>query len=223
MLKNNIIRIYKDRGVSNFYYTKLVNKINNLINHYAIPISSSEIINTDWYKHTDLLIIPGGKSNPYSKLLGNVGNEIIQKYIFNGGNYIGICAGSYYACKNIIFEKDTDDEIIKHEGNLNLINCDAFGTLNNGKYSEVNYNRVRLKYKNNIILSHYHGGNWFENIPSNVNKFKVLGKYLDFDNKSAVIKFKYGLGNVILSGIHFEIESDVNYNLFNDIFNEIYL
>ena len=45
----------------------------------------------------DALIMPGGKSWKYLRDLGSVGAEKIAAFVTNGGGYLGICAGSFYA------------------------------------------------------------------------------------------------------------------------------
>lgn len=46
---------------------------------------------------SDILIVPGGQIKAYLPAMGERGVEAIQKFVQNGGIYIGICAGVYIA------------------------------------------------------------------------------------------------------------------------------
>jgi glutamine amidotransferase-like uncharacterized protein len=48
-----------------------------------------------------LLIVPGGYTAKYVDVLGEEGFEQIREFVAGGGGYIGICAGSYVAARNV--------------------------------------------------------------------------------------------------------------------------
>ena len=58
----------------------------------------------------NIFVMPGGADLPYCKKLNGLGNRKIRKFIEDGGFYIGICAGAYYACRRINF-KGKDYEV----------------------------------------------------------------------------------------------------------------
>lgn len=58
-----------------------------------------------------LFIIPGGADLYYCEKLNGAGNAMIRRYVEQGGNYLGICAGAYYACSSIEWAKDTKHPI----------------------------------------------------------------------------------------------------------------
>ena len=59
-----------------------------------------------WKSTCKLLVLPGGRDLPYCQALNGSGNAKILEYVHNGGSYLGICAGAYYACSRIEFDKD---------------------------------------------------------------------------------------------------------------------
>lgn len=59
-----------------------------------------------WKGACRLLVVPGGRDLPYCQVLDGRGNMEILEYVQNGGSYLGICAGAYYACSCIEFDKD---------------------------------------------------------------------------------------------------------------------
>ena len=59
-----------------------------------------------WKRTCKLLVLPGGRDLPYCQMLNGHRNAEILDYVRNGGCYLGICAGAYYACSRIEFDKD---------------------------------------------------------------------------------------------------------------------
>lgn len=58
-----------------------------------------------------LFIMPGGRDLPYVKKLAGKGNDRIREFVKQGGRYLGLCAGAYFASNVIEFEKDTTMEV----------------------------------------------------------------------------------------------------------------
>ncbi|MFX1343065.1 MAG: BPL-N domain-containing protein, partial [Promethearchaeota archaeon] len=54
----------------------------------------------------DVLIWPGGHYPAYWEEVGQVGKVKIQKFVANGGGYLGICAGAYWACDYMVWMDD---------------------------------------------------------------------------------------------------------------------
>ena len=66
-------------------------------------ISALEIIQ-DESQQPALFVVPGGADTPYHDALTGKGNQIIKKWVNQGTNYLGICAGAYYACSKVLFD-----------------------------------------------------------------------------------------------------------------------
>lgn len=58
-----------------------------------------------------LFIMPGGADLPYCAYLHGSGNASIRQFIEQGGGYLGLCAGAYYACRRVEFEIGTPLEV----------------------------------------------------------------------------------------------------------------
>ncbi len=74
----------------------------------------------------DVLYWPGGHYPAYWDEMGLAGKLAVQEFVQNGGGYLGICAGAYYACDYIIWKDDPafPAPTYKVEGdNLNLDLC----------------------------------------------------------------------------------------------------
>ena len=152
------------------------------------------------------LFLGGGAGNPFMQKLAGIGNERIRAYVENGGTYFGICAGAYYACRDVVFEADIPELRIENQCGLNLVEGRAVGTL----YKEFNLlpyslsafsaKIVRIRFDDGESYpALYHGGPWFDQTNGS-----VLAVYEDAGEKPAIIEKRFGWGKVILSGVHFE-------------------
>jgi glutamine amidotransferase-like uncharacterized protein len=59
----------------------------------------------------DLFVMPGGADLYYCEKLDGAGNAAIRQWVRDGGRYLGICAGAYYACATITWAAGTAQEI----------------------------------------------------------------------------------------------------------------
>lgn len=224
---NKIIRIYNDSGCSKLciYYLckslKISKKKVNFIDH-------KELIESNWEENTSILIIPGGRDIPYFELLKGVGCKKIYNYVSNGGKYIGICAGAYFACNFIEFEKGTPNEVLSYR-DLNFFYGKAVGSIYPNYTPTANYGAyaVPIEFYDNFcknIKIYFNGGCTFkyfdDTFLTNETNIKVIARYEEIKCKPpAIIKIKIGKGIVILSGVHFEISHSmlVNTKIINDL------
>ena len=102
------IAIYSDKGVSPF---SLLSVRDYFTDENIKLLTSDDIIRNGISKDIDLFVMPGGADKPYAKKLNGQGNKNIRRYVEQGGTYLGICAGAYYGCSSIEFQKGTSSEI----------------------------------------------------------------------------------------------------------------
>ena len=137
----------------------------------------------------NIFVMPGGADLPYCKKLNGLGNRKIRKFIEDGGFYIGICAGAYYACRRINF-KGKDYEV-SGDRELELFEGTAEGSLpflTDGNYFSddgvESKAMISLKFKEKLSEEYfyYHGGPVF--IPDSIinHKYRVIAKYEDKRN-----------------------------------------
>jgi glutamine amidotransferase-like uncharacterized protein len=167
-----------------------------------------------------IVIFPGGYANDYKVDLLAKGEKNIKAFVNAGGGYLGICAGAFLATSTVIWEGSS------YYYPLDLFQGTATGSINEIKpwagyamtsISLNKYNPINKfqKEKLNVL---YYGGPYFE--PSINQTIDTIATWDDYNNKLAIIGFKYGAGNVILSGPHPEIEeSDIRDG--NDFGNEL--
>ncbi|MDR0296902.1 MAG: biofilm PGA synthesis protein PgaB [Rickettsia sp.] len=204
------IRIYNGVGTSK---ESLYHTFNTFVHYVSTKyhisyISAEEIIKGDWIDNTSLLIIPGGKDRCYAEYLNGKGNKQIQKYLMQGGSFLGICAGAYYSGAYLEFAKSSPIEVIGtrelaiYQGVvIGPALCKYYYNSNKGaRAARIILNTPNLP-KNSVIF--YNGGGYFLNA-QNIPDTKIVAHYEDF--KIAIIMCKFGSGKAILSGVHFEYD-----------------
>lgn len=203
--------IYNDEGVSPESLQETINLFKRL--DYPFSVVSAEVINNkSWEKNTSLLVIPGGRANPYHDALYPNGSQKILNFIAAGGRYLGICAGGYYGASQIIFEKDNPEYEIITRNTLGLYTGIAEGpTYGLGVFRYHSEEGARtasiLSEEGASFPTYFNGGCWFHSPVENTSKVSVIARYADIDTQPpAIILSDYGKGRVCLSGVHFEYE-----------------
>jgi len=65
---------------------------------YNFKIFSKNQVEDNFFRHVDLIAVPGGfgDSDSYESLFKHNGHEV-REFVRNGGHYLGICMGAYWA------------------------------------------------------------------------------------------------------------------------------
>jgi len=169
----------------------------------------------------DILCWPGGDYPSFWNEMGLAGKTAVQDFVHQGGGYLGICAGAYYACDYIVWMDDPafPPPTFKVEGdelNLDLCEAVAWGPIFEiVPRPEPGYDMTQIN-----IVDHTHpitdnlpdsmqifyaGGPYF--VPNAGANIEILGVY-DENDTNAIVTCDYGNGRVFLIGPHAEIEED---------------
>lgn len=75
--------------------------IKSLQSHYNFKIFSKNPLEENFFDNVDIVAIPGGigDANAYSTLFKHSAEQV-RNFVINGGRYLGICMGAYWAGKN---------------------------------------------------------------------------------------------------------------------------
>lgn len=201
------ILIYADDGVSTFSLQETLGTFRETLPEATIePITHPFLAAENWMKHTDLLIIPGGRDIPYDRLLKGRAVENIRRFVENGGKFLGICAGGYFGAKEVVFEKGTDLEV--HETrDLQFFPGSAVGTLFPTRPfvygSESGAHAPSIRLGDELVPLYYNGGCYFAD--AKAHPVKILGTYADYKDEAAIVSCHIGKGVALLSGVHFEV------------------
>eukprot|EP00474_Spongospora_subterranea_P000607 CRZ01065.1 hypothetical protein [Spongospora subterranea] len=168
-------------------------------------VSAKYLRENDWESTSSIVIIPGGRDKPFTTDLSPV-TDRIRKFVENGGNYIGIGAGAYFASNSIDFQKDSMQKIVEPR-ELKLINGKAVNAFTEYEYD----NRVGARTPqvhptwddDRTFVFYCHGGSVFELDPEDKN-MTVLAE-LD-DGRPVIVLGKVGAGKALVSGVHFEYD-----------------
>ncbi len=206
------ILIYSDNGVGVRSLCFLIKSLRDkeIIDHCSVKtIRREDILSTSWEDEASLLIFPGGRDSCYHYDLQGEGNFRIRNYVERGGSYLGICAGAYYGCSSIEFEKGHPLEVIaKRE--LGFFPGKAIGPAygpNKFRYgSDVGSQIAQILWKNNADSMstnvYYNGGCTFVNANKR-NNTTILARYEELSGMPpAIIHCSVKHGNAILCGVH---------------------
>lgn len=214
------VLLYFDDGVATNGLHQCLCTLEQTLNlkQYKCEIVSADYLKNidDWESTTDLIIIPGGRSLPYYSALGEKGNQRIRRYVENGGNYLGICAGSYYGAAHTVFEKNGPLEVMVH-GPLNFYEGTAegpaygLGVFSYHGTSGVRQARIQTDFDQsttpflNQYTVHFDGGPYFHDKKN--RHAIVLARYADIENTPpAIIECHVQKGKAILMGVHVEYQ-----------------
>ncbi|XP_069140906.1 uncharacterized protein CPn_0128/CP_0643/CPj0128/CpB0130-like [Argopecten irradians] len=108
------VLIYKGEGAKEENVERLLHQISKYTprDKYNIQtISPEETKQGDWTSTTALYVIGGGYDLGFIRALGDEGTIKIRDYVRAGGRYLGICAGAYFACNSIEFDKEGPQQV----------------------------------------------------------------------------------------------------------------
>lgn len=161
-----------------------------------------------------LFIMPGGRDRPYHAALKGLANTKIRTFVENGGTYLGICAGAYYGCAFVEFDKGFPLEVCE-ERELCFFPGKAIGpAYGKGTFdynSEAGARMANIGTVKGMFPIYYNGGCTFEGDYPHV---RILARYLDLPgHPPAIIECAIGQGKAILSGVHLELADFCSQNL----------
>lgn len=168
-------------------------------------LSLEELLEGSWSRTSSVFIMPGGRDCPYHADLKGAGNAQIRHFVEAGGIYLGICAGAYYGCKKVEFNKGFPMEVCE-ERELCFFSGTAVGpAYGNGTFdytSCLGARAARITTEMGDFFVYYNGGCKFE---GDLTQCKVLARYADLPGMpAAIIECSVKKGKAILSGVHLE-------------------
>lgn len=199
--------IYSDKGVGPFSLKQIVARLRERGDSYEL-LSKEKLIRGEWLEKADVFMMPGGRDIPYDRALSGKGCDILSSYVHQGGHYFGICAGAYFACHEIEFDKGTQIEVSEsrdlkfYPGNAK---GPAFGLGTYSYESEIGARAAHLKWKDGAHFNSYFNGGCYFQGADQYPDVEVFANYSQLgESASAVIRCNVGKGVATLSGVHIE-------------------
>lgn len=196
------IAIYNDRGA----WSEGTSRIYSLATSWgwSVEYVSAQQINSGYLDTTfGLVIFPGGDAGGYNSVINDSGESEIRGFVNNGGGYVGICAGAFWATDRIVWHGNSIDYP------LNLVPGTATGPLDaicqpgNACWEDVVFtgSHPACGTVSGTISSYYFDGPEFDS-PG----ITVLARYATTDTPAAVAT-ESGSGRVAVIGIHPEMST----------------
>jgi glutamine amidotransferase-like uncharacterized protein len=172
-----------------------------------------------------VVLVPGGYAQWYNYWISKSGKERMRNFVNNGGGYLGICAGAFFASDRTVWEEVLYDDNAGYNAydELTGYDLDLFPGTATGPINEIAdwdtewYNMATFSFENeSAVLSHYkplpytedilyYGGPYFSSDEG--ADIEVISTY-SYNGQPAIVAFHYGSGRAVLSGPHPEIEED---------------
>jgi len=164
-----------------------------------------------------MFVMPGGADLPYCAALNGAPNARIRRFVEEGGVYLGICAGAYYACRELAFHAGTRGAICGPR-ELSFVDAVAVGSLpqltGGALYDGTPRTTAAVEIRTTdrlgaapmSLYTHYHGGCLFDFGDAPDAEAQVLAVYTGMDGTPpAIVSSPVGKGRAILTGVHLEI------------------
>jgi len=149
----------------------------------------------------DVVVFPGGYAYGYEYWLS--GSEPkIRSFVSNGGSYLGVCAGAFYAASTVIWDGTTYDYPLdlftgSETGPITDIAPDEYWAL-----TPVSFVDSTLGLNTQLQSLYYGGG--YKSIVSGVTTFGTYAYTGSASGKPSAARFTYGSGHVALTDTHNE-------------------
>jgi len=213
-----MIYIYDDGHHSTAYiHSAIVN-----IGYKDISFCSASMIVNNCLKNAKILIMPGGADLYFCEKLNGIGNQKIRDFVSNGGSFLGICAGAYYACAELDWacsEIAGKRELSFHNG---MATGPVYEWIENKEsiYDGSWIKAVEIETEDGQqFLTQYNGGPVFKETGDT-----AIARYRELNgNPPAITGGNFGKGKYVLSSPHIEcfgnILSDRLYKHLNKSYN----
>lgn len=170
---------------------------------HNVAFADADAIKSGVLNGARLLVMPGGADLAYCEKLNGAGNAAIRAFVENGGAYLGLCAGAYYACRAIEWAVGTNQEITGPR-ELAFYPGMAVGPvydfIEDGDISKCWEGAVRL---DTGVTVHYEAGPVFEETAD--PSVTVLARFAALPGQPpAIVSCKIGQGRAVLSSPHVE-------------------
>jgi len=205
--KKAVVALYSDLGT----WEKSVQAAEKMFQwmNYTVTSVDADYINTKGLEDFSILCIPGGNMYQYAQDISSTGMENVRNFIRNGGGYIGICGGAYFASSKVVWQ---GDQLVMTP--LGLFPGRAEGPINEiVPYPNYTMCKVDISDSTHPITQSEPDSAWMLYywgpvlVPNKDANVTILGKY-DRVNQPTMMAFDYDLGRVFLIGTHPEIEED---------------
>ncbi|KAF4651922.1 biotin holocarboxylase synthetase, partial [Perkinsus chesapeaki] len=211
------VYIYDDRGSSERSVGGIERWLKSVLSPHGFLIgrlNCHELLDGAWMRDSRLLVFPGGADSPWVEDLNGAGCRTIRCFVEAGGAYLGVCAGAYFASGKCIFDKGGPLEVVGprelsfHTGPATGPHIATYDYNSRAGARAAKILRAQGGGNNEGIYTYFNGGPCFpaSGFPSDCQS-EVLYTYAA-SGEPAILRTKVGLGKVLLSGVHIEVQPE---------------
>jgi len=161
-----------------------------------IDLNSSDQDFSNLYK---VIFFPGGMAYHYNNLICSEGKERIRNFVQNGGGYFGICAGSFFAADQALWDDypgggnpvlyDDDTGYLNFCGGPSGYSLDLFPGVGVGPINGIasfydlyqGWAMATITFQSNNVLPHFRGSNGLKTMPFSEEIMYYGGPYFILD------------------------------------------
>ncbi|PWZ03623.1 hypothetical protein BCV70DRAFT_20461 [Testicularia cyperi] len=196
------VLVYSGPGVSNSALHHTLKTLRCLLSTYDVKTVDARTLALDpWQKGTSLIVIPGGRDLPYVSELSRPyhrdldgtssstthrADQRIRDFVEQGGAFLGICAGAYYASAHCSFELGTAMQVDGARPALQFFPGTCRGTVYPGFVYESDKGARIIDIERRLATSpsrwrcHYNGGGAFMSADKYASAgVEVLAAYIE--------------------------------------------
>lgn len=198
------ILVYQDQGTSVSSLQAIITQLQNTIQEPFTTkiVNSRYLLTKKWEVKTFALIMGGGHCTHWENALGDAGMHIIKRFVANGGRYLGICAGAYFAAATSTFQLQGQAPITKLRP-LAFYQGQAVGPIakTTDHLSLQAAKALKIELLSKKGRCYYLGGCSFD-ITEDYGSTRVLALYTKPYYGSAIISCAVEKGRAVLCGLH---------------------
>lgn len=193
------VLVFDGPGVSSSCLLHTKNALKQLLatRYDVITISAESLIKDPWTATCALLVFPGGRDLGFISSLGETGARRIKHFVEqDGGRYLGLCAGAYYACPSIEFELNRELYEVKGKRPLEFYAGVCRGTAFPGFVYDTEqgardavidleplaWKQVWEAHPPSVAV-YYNGGGYFDEPASDDSSASVLARYKELPHQ----------------------------------------
>lgn len=208
------IMVYADEGTGALSLLQLIKALKQHYPQANIQRINRQSLLEGVLKRASLLIMPGGRDLVYHLELAKEGAQHIQEFVYNGGRYLGICAGGYFGSRLVRFGIGHGNVLLSAR-RLQFFKGEAIGpALGSAPYEFSSLEHCKVmsmiaccNHLEPLSWAYYNAGCYFEDTPTEAGpEWKPLLSYAgcskDFKERYAAVECWPKNGYALLCGIH---------------------
>jgi len=210
-------------------------------------IDADDVNSNDLSQYYKIIFFPGGWAGGFNEYINETGYQNIRDFIADGGAYMGMCAGAFFASDQVFWREnfglDTPQNVYDYPLDLwpgisdgvildfqpwNSSTQTGCTDLPGARMVDLQIDQSLMPESDPIVNVLYYGGPVFRPPSGKWSNEQVIARYemdgFSGDEEPAMILFPYGNGRVFLSAVHPELSiNEATCELFDGATSRIFL